>query len=68
LAWVEAAEPVPVAKRAALAERDLMIRRTICERDPANIVVDRLFGEELGGYLVKTLWGGTRTLPRPSGD
>ena len=50
-----------------LAERDLFIRRTICERDPANIVVDKLFGDELGQYLVKTLWGGTRTLPRAGG-
>lgn len=63
--WIDAAEPVPESERAALAERDERIRRTICERDPANVVVDNLFGEELGRYLVKTLWGGTRTLPRP---
>ena len=56
---------MPEANRAALAERDLYVRREICERDPANVVVDNLFGEELGRYLVKTLWGGTRTLPRP---
>jgi hypothetical protein len=65
LKWVDEAEPVPESERAALAERDELIRRTICERDPANVVVDKLFGEELGRYLVKTLWGGTRTLPRP---
>lgn len=65
LKWVDEAEPVPPNERAALAERDLFIRRTICERDPANVIVDTLFGEDLGRYLVKTLWGGTRTLPRP---
>ena len=65
LDWVDAAEPVPEAERAALAARDERIRRTICERDPANVVADRLFGEELTAHLVETLWGGTRTLPRP---
>ena len=64
LKWVAAAAPVPESERAALAARDELIRRTICERDPANVVVDKLFGEELSRYLVKTLWGGTRTLPR----
>ena len=64
LGWIDAAEPVAESKRAALSARDELIRRTICERDPANVVVDKLFGEELGRYLVKTLWGGTRTLPR----
>jgi len=65
LRWVDEAQPVPEERQAALAGRDELIRRTICERDPANVVVDTLFGEELGRYLVKTLWGGTRTLPRP---
>ena len=65
LKWVDDAEPVPEGERAALAARDELIRRTICERDPANVVVDKLFTKEMGDYLVKTLWGGTRTLPRP---
>jgi hypothetical protein len=65
LSWVDAAEPLPEDQRMALAARDEFVRRTICERDPANVVVDTLFGKELGDYLVKTLWGGTRTLPRP---
>ncbi len=64
LQWVADAEPVAESDRAALAERDLYIRRTICERDPANVVVDNLFGKELSDRLVATLWGGTRTLPR----
>ncbi len=65
LAWVDAAEPVPAAERAALAERDLLIRRTITEGDPANIVVENLFGTELADRLVHTLWGRDRKLPRP---
>lgn len=65
LALVENAAPVPAAERAAQAERDLLIRRTITERDPANIVVDKLFGAELGQRLVRQLWGADRKLPRP---
>lgn len=67
LAWVDAAEAVPAGERAAIAERDEFIRKTICERDPANIVAENLFGKELTDRLVATLWGGTRTLPRPLG-
>lgn len=66
--WFEilnTATPVTGAARAALAERDLLIRRTITERDPANIVVEKLFGKDLGRRLVSQLWGGERKLPRP---
>lgn len=62
---IDQATEVPQAERAALAERDLLIRRTITERDPANVVVDKLFGQELGKKLVRQLWGGDRELPRP---
>lgn len=65
LAWVDAALPVPQEHRAALAARDLQLRRSICERDPANSIAVRLFGPQLTDRLVATLWGGTRTLPRP---
>jgi hypothetical protein len=65
LKWVDDAEPVPVEERAALAARDLAIRRNIAERDPANIVGERLFGKELTDRLVRNLWGGDRVLPRP---
>jgi hypothetical protein len=65
LAWVDAAIPLPADQRAALAQRDEFLRRTICERDPANVLAARLFGDELTDRLVATLWGGTRTLPRP---
>jgi Red chlorophyll catabolite reductase (RCC reductase) len=62
LSWVDAAVPVPEEQRAAIAQRDLFMRRTICERDPANVIAERLFGKELTDRLVATLWGGTRTL------
>jgi hypothetical protein len=65
-AMVEKADPVPPAERPALAARDEFIRRTICERDPANVVAEKLFGKPLTDRLVATLWGGTRTLPRPA--
>ena len=65
-AMIDAASEVPQNERAALSARDLHIRRTITERDPANVVVDKLFGAELGQRLVKQLWGADRKLPRPS--
>lgn len=64
LSWVEGAAVIPQAERAALSSRDAFIRRTICERDPANIIADRLFGTAMMERLVATLWGGNRTLPR----
>ncbi|MGI5268782.1 oxidoreductase [Nonomuraea sp. CA-218870] len=67
LRWVDEAEPVPVEERAALAERDLAIRRNIAERDPANVMGVKLFGQETTDLLVRSLWGGDRELPRPLG-
>ena len=64
LAWVDSAPPVPEEQQAAQAARDLMIRETICERDPANIVAVNLFGEELANRLVRSLYGADRQLPR----
>lgn len=64
LGWFDDAAPVPLAERPALAIRDLYMRRTICERDPANAIAARLFGAAYADELVKTLWGGNRTLPR----
>jgi hypothetical protein len=64
LAWVDAADPVPVEQRAALAERDLFVRRTISQRDPANNVAVQLYGKEMADRLVKALWGADRSLPR----
>lgn len=64
IGFVDNAEPVPAALRAEQAERDLLIRRTICDRDPANIVAVNLFGQNLADRLVRSLWGGDRVLPR----
>lgn len=64
LEWVDAAEEVPQEEREALAARDITIRQTICDRDPANAIAVKLFGQEMADDLVKTLWGGNRTLPR----
>lgn len=68
LKWVDEAKPTAAADRAPLAARDEYIRRTICERDPANVIGENLFGKENADQMVATLWGGTRTLPRPTGD
>lgn len=60
----QATETTP-EERASIAARDLLIRNTITERDPANVVVDKLFGEALGQRLVRQLAGADRQLPRP---
>ncbi|MGW0808654.1 oxidoreductase [Nonomuraea sp. NPDC002799] len=66
LAWVAEAEPVPAAERPALAAADLAVRRNIAERDPANVMGVRYFGQEQTDRLVRGLWGGDRSLPRPA--
>jgi len=58
LDWINQAEPVLEDQRAALAERDLVVRRAIAERDPDNQVAVRLFGAEMTDKLVRALWGG----------
>ncbi|MCP4812684.1 MAG: oxidoreductase, partial [Planctomycetaceae bacterium] len=68
LGWVDEAEKTPVESRAAIAQRDEQIRRNICERDPANNLGDKLFGKDNSDAMVATLWGGLRTLPRPTGE
>ncbi|MEV0585391.1 oxidoreductase [Nonomuraea sp. NPDC050310] len=66
LTWVDEAEPVPVQERPALAAADLATRRNIAERDPANVMGVRYFGEQETERLVRGLWGGDRTLPGPA--
>ena len=66
LAFVAEAPEVPADERAALAARDLLVRRTVAERDPANAMGERLFGSEKTAELVSALWGGHRVLPRPT--
>jgi hypothetical protein len=65
---LENGDPVPGADRAALAERDLLVRRTVADRDPANVIGERFFGKETTDALVRALWGGDRALPRPDGS
>ncbi len=68
LKWVDEAEATDPAIRASLMARDEKIRQTVCERDPANNLGDKLFGEDNAREMVATLWGGNRTLPRPTGE
>ena len=65
LRYVDEAEPVEVDRRPMLAANDLTRRRNIAERDPANVMSVRFFGEEMTDRLVRALWGGDRVLPRP---
>lgn len=65
LGWVDEAPPVPEDERAALAARDLAVRRNTAERDPANVLVAQFFDEDTMHRLVSELWGGHRTTPRP---
>lgn len=65
LQWVDEAPVVPENEREALRDRDQAVRRNIAERDPANVMGVRYFGEEMTADLVKALWGGDRALPRP---
>jgi hypothetical protein len=68
LAWVDEAPKTPMADRQAILERDELVRKNICQRDPANNLGVKLFGEDSAEKMVATLWGGRRTLPRPMGD
>ena len=61
LSWIEEAELVPEDARAALAKRDLFLRRTSAERDPGNQLAVQMFGPELTEKLVRALWGGDRS-------
>ncbi|MCS6843220.1 MAG: hypothetical protein NZ528_02700 [Caldilineales bacterium] len=61
--WVElvqAAEPTPPERRAALRARDVLVRRTIVEKDPANILADRLVGVPMRERLVRILHAAER--------
>ncbi|MFM9037836.1 MAG: hypothetical protein ACKOJ9_09170 [Actinomycetota bacterium] len=68
LAHLDAGDPVAPADRAALMDRDLLLRRTVADRDPANVIGERFFGKEMTEALVRALWGGDRVLPRPDGS
>ncbi len=64
LGFVAQAKVLPASKQAELAARDLRVRRAISERDPANIMGEKIFGKELTNRLVGTLWGQGRALQR----
>ncbi len=57
LAWSTETDEVPAEKRVEMAARDLAIRRNTAELDPANVVVEKIYGKELVDGLVKGLWG-----------
>lgn len=57
LDWSKETDEVPAEKRAEIAYRDLAIRRNTAELDPANVVVEKIYGKELVDGLVKGLWG-----------
>lgn len=60
LTFLDSAEAVPMEQRAALRERDIAYRRNAAELDPANVVVENIYGVELAQGLVRALWGGDR--------
>jgi Red chlorophyll catabolite reductase (RCC reductase) len=68
LTWVDEAEPTPLEDRADLAARDQILRRTIVQRDPANVLAVRRYPEGIEEKLVRALAGDDRVLPRPSID
>ena len=58
--WSKIPDVVPPEKRAEIAARDLAIRRNTAELDPANALVEKIYGKELTDALVTGLWGGDR--------
>jgi len=64
--FLDDATPTPDSERAALAARDLAMRRNIAQRDPANALAERFYGKDLTARLVGSLWGAERSIERPS--
>jgi hypothetical protein len=60
--WVELVKTPtrPAEKRAALKARDELVRRTIVEKDPANVLADRMLGVPMRERLVRILHAGER--------
>lgn len=61
--WVElvqTAQPISPEKRPALRQRDEILRRTIVEKDPANILADRMLGVPMRERLVRILHAAER--------
>lgn len=57
---VKEAKPVSKKEQAILKARDHIVRKTIVERDPANIIADRMLGTPMRERLVRVLWGAER--------
>ena len=57
IAWVKAGDPVLVHEQPSLSARDLFLRRTVAERDPANALAEKLLGKREMETLVHLLWG-----------
>lgn len=57
---VKNAPPTPKETRPALKHRDHHVRKNIVERDPANILADRMLGVPMRERLVRILWGADR--------
>ncbi|GIK55685.1 MAG: hypothetical protein HND44_05405 [Chloroflexi bacterium] len=57
---VQNAQPLPPEKRAGLKARDELLRRTIVEKDPANILADRMLGVPMRQRLVRILHAAER--------
>lgn len=60
LDWSKIPDVVPPEERAEIAARDLAIRRNTAELDPANVLVEKIYGKELTDALINGLWGGER--------
>ena len=65
LSYLAEAPKTDPEKREALATRDLAMRTNIAERDPANALAERFFGEELTQKLIRNLTGADRLIERP---
>jgi hypothetical protein len=55
IVMVKEAAPTPIDARAALGRRDRLVRETICDRDPANIVAEKVLGADTTQQLVDLL-------------
>lgn len=64
LSWVNQAKTIGTEQQLPLSERDLYLRKNIAERDPANIMAEKIFGPELTTRLVGALWGKSRSASR----
>lgn len=68
IGWWDDAEPTAIEERPAMAQLTEDLRRVVAERDPANSVVERYFGQERTQAMVSALWGEHRVLPRADGS